>query len=217
MTVLSQTCRAAALTAALAVTVSACSVSDEGAGIRAAEVCGKFARTPSVASALVKVAGTERFGEDGSEPEKVLATLRAADGEVRAFESAGVPNCLLRPAAGGDQLVTVYFREAVVILKANAESEKTSTYYRTGASAASTDRVASIYFHCRMTSPKKEVIVNARLERESKVKLPGKEAADKQMTVANAAAKSVAQQLGCKGTNLSKGAPEAVSGVYGPR
>ncbi|BDH07437.1 hypothetical protein HEK131_46640 [Streptomyces seoulensis] len=43
--------------------------------------------------------------------------------------------------------------------------------------------MASIYFHCRMTSPKKDVSL----------------------------------QLGCKGTNLSKGAPEAVSGVYGPR
>ncbi|MGW3115099.1 hypothetical protein [Streptomyces sp. NPDC001091] len=111
----------------------------------------------------------------------------------------------------------MYFREAVVILKASDESEKTSTYYRTGASAASTDRVASIYFHCRMKSPKKDVIVNARLERESKVDLPGKEAADNQMIVANAAAKSVAQQLGCQGADLSKGAPEAISGVYGPR
>ncbi|MFH9427717.1 hypothetical protein ACH4JZ_05475 [Streptomyces sp. NPDC017615] len=167
-------------------------------------------------SALTKIAGTERFSDQGSEPKEALATLRASDGEVRAFESVGVPNCLLRPAAGGDQLVTVYFREAVVILKANAESEKTSTFYRTGASAASTDRVSSIYFHCRMTSPKKDVIVNARLERESKVKLPGKEAADNQMIVANAAAKSVAQQLGCQGADLSEGAPQAISGVYGP-
>ncbi|QBJ92620.1 hypothetical protein D0Z67_21560 [Streptomyces seoulensis] len=105
----------------------------------------------------------------------------------------------------------------MVILKANSESEKTSTYYRTGASAASEERVASIYFHCRMANPKKNIIVNARLERESKVKLSGKEAADNQMIVANAAAQSVAQQLGCQGTGLTAGAPKAVSGVYGPR
>ncbi|NEB91828.1 hypothetical protein [Streptomyces bauhiniae] len=133
-----------------------------------------------------------------------------------AFETVGVPNCLLRPAAGGGQLVTIYFREAVVILKANSESEKTSTFYRTGASAASEERVSSIYFHCRMAKPKKDIIVNARLERESKVKLSGKEAADNQMIVANAAARSVAQQLGCQETGLSVGVPEAVSGVYGP-
>ncbi|GHF24331.1 hypothetical protein E5082_05320 [Streptomyces griseoluteus] len=68
----------------------------------------------------------------------------------------------------------------------------------------------------KRAKPQKGVIVNARLERESKVKLSGREAADKQMIVANAAAQDVAQQLGCQGTNLSKGAPKAISGLYGP-
>ncbi|MFG3194512.1 hypothetical protein ACGFYT_00105 [Streptomyces sp. NPDC048208] len=202
--------------ALLAITGCSADSQKDDPGIRASEVCGKFAHETSVAAALTKIAGTGRFSDSGSEPAEALATLRAADGEVRAFESVGVPNCRLRPADGSGQLVTAYFREAVVILKASAESEKTSTYYRTGASAASTGRVASIYFHCRMTNPKKNVIVNTRLERESKVKLSGKDEANNQMIVANAAAKSVAQQLGCKETNLSEGAPQAISGVYGP-
>ncbi|MFJ6908538.1 hypothetical protein ACWERF_28685 [Streptomyces griseoluteus] len=202
---------------ALLCLITACSAdAGDDSGIRAGEACGRLAHDPSVESALTKIAGTDRFSDHGSEPKEALATLRASDGEVGAFETMGVPGCLLRPAEGGGQLVTVYFREAVVILKANAESEKTSTYYRTGASAASEGRVSSIYFHCRMTKPKKDIIVNARLERESKVKISGKEAADNQMLVANAAAQDVAQQLGCQGTNLSKGAPEAISGVYGP-
>ncbi|WP_030816819.1 hypothetical protein [Streptomyces sp. NRRL F-2799] len=105
----------------------------------------------------------------------------------------------------------------MVVLKANSESEKTSTFYRTGASAASEERVSSIYFHCRMAKPKKDIIVNARLERESKVEISGKEAADNQMIVANAAARSVAQQLGCQGADLSTGTPKAITGLYGPR
>ncbi|MBV1945442.1 hypothetical protein [Streptomyces sp. BV129] len=199
--------------------VSACSAGtpEEDAGIRAAEVCGKFAHESYVESALAKISGTARFSDNGSEPEKALAALRAADGKIEDSEMEGVPNCLLRPPPGGEHLVTISVREAAIILQANPESEKMYTYYRTGASASSSDRFTSIYFRCRMANPKKNFIVNASLERESRVKLPGKEAADKQMIVANAAAKSVAQQLGCKGTNLSKGAPEAISGVYGPR
>ncbi|MGW4221840.1 hypothetical protein ACWEG1_00105 [Streptomyces bauhiniae] len=203
---------------ALLGTVSACSggVQEGDEGVRASEVCGKFAHVPSVASTLAKLAGTERFSENGSEPEKTLATLRAADGKVEDSEMDGVSKCLLRPPSGGDHLVTVYFREAVVILKANPESEKSYTYYRTGASASASHRWATIYFRCRMKKPEKNLIINASLERESSVKLSGKREVDDQMLVANAAAQDVAQQLGCQGTNLSKGAPEAISGVYGP-
>lgn len=202
---------------ALLCLMTACSAgTGDDSGIQAGEVCEKFARDPSVEAALTKITGTDRFSDHRSEPKEALATLRASDGEVGAFETRGVPNCLLQPATGGDQLVGIYVREAVVILKANSESEKTSTYYRTGASAASEDRVASIYFHCRMANPKKNIIVNTRLERESKVKLSGKEAADNQMIVANAAAQNVAQQLGCQGTGLTAGTPKAISGVYSP-
>ncbi|MGW3115097.1 hypothetical protein [Streptomyces sp. NPDC001091] len=210
--------RVAAVGISLLGAVSACSAGapEEDAGIRAAEVCGGFAHDSAVESALAKISGTARFSDNGSEPEKALATLRAADGKVENSEMDGVPNCLLRPPPGGEHLVTISVREAAIILKANPESEKMYTYYRTGASASSTDRFASIYFRCRMANPEKNFIVNASLERESRVKLPGKEAADNQMIVANAAAKRVAQQLGCKGTDLSEGAPQAISGVYGP-
>ncbi|MFJ5521279.1 hypothetical protein ACIQB4_30110 [Streptomyces griseoluteus] len=203
---------------ALLGTVAACSggAQQRDEGVHASAVCGKFAQAPSVASALAKLAGTARFSEDGSEPNKALATLRAADGKVDDSEMDGVPKCILRPPSGGDHLVTVSFREAVVVLKANPESEKSYTYYRTGASASASHRWATIYFRCHMTKPEKNVIINASLERESSVKLSGKREVDNQMLVANAAAQDVAQQLGCQGTNLSKGAPEAISGVYGP-
>ncbi|MFF9378759.1 hypothetical protein ACF1BB_30095 [Streptomyces griseoluteus] len=203
---------------ALLGTISACSAGTQkrDEGVQASAVCGKFAHAPAVASALAKLAGTARFSENGSEPKRALATLRAADGKVDDSEMDGVPQCRLRPPSGGDHLVTVSVREAVVILKANPESEKSYTYYRTGASASASHRWATIYFRCRMTNPEKNVIINASLERESSVKLSGKREVDDQMLVANAAAQDVAQQLGCQGTNLSKGAPEAISGVYGP-
>ncbi|MFF7969203.1 hypothetical protein ACFZC3_28095 [Streptomyces sp. NPDC007903] len=215
--VLSRIFRSAALSAALAVTVSACGVGDEDAGVRAGEVCGRFAHTPAVASALAKLAGTERFNEDLSEPTEAVATLRAADGKFSGHDDlVDVPECLLRAPEGGDPLVTLYFREALVVLKPQPEYFKDYTYYRTGASAASLHRVVSIYFRCRMTKPKKSLIVNARLERESKVKLSGKSEVDAQMLVANTAALKMARQLGCQGTDLSQSPPQAISGLYGP-
>ncbi|MEW2317308.1 hypothetical protein [Streptomyces bauhiniae] len=210
--------RSVALAVALAATVSACDAGDEDAGVRADEVCGRFARTPAVASALAKLAGTERFNEALSEPKEAVATLRAADGKFSPHDDwAEVPECLLRAPEGGDPLVTLYFREALVILKPQPDYFKDYTYYRTGASAASLHRVVSIYFRCRMTKPEKSVIINARLERESKVKLSGKSEVDAQMLVANTAALKMARQLGCEGTDLSQSPPRAVSGLYGPR
>ncbi|MGW2212783.1 hypothetical protein [Streptomyces sp. NPDC001781] len=211
--------RSATVALTLLGAISACSggVQEDDEGVQASEVCGKFAYAPSIASTLTRLAGAERFSESGSEPEKALATLRAADGKVDDAEMDGVPKCLLRPPSGGDRLVTLSFREAVVILKANPESEKSYTYYRTGASASASHRWATIYFRCHMSKPKKSFIINASLERESNVKLSGKQEVDDQMLVTNAAARDVAQQLGCQETNLSEGAPEAVSGVYGPR
>ncbi|MFJ6842120.1 hypothetical protein ACIQRE_05530 [Streptomyces griseoluteus] len=210
--------RSMALAAALVASVSACDAGDENAGVRAGEVCDRFARAPAVASALVKLAGTERFDENLSEPKEAVATLRAADGKFSDHDDwAEVPECLLRAREGGDPLVTLYFREALVVLKPQPEYFKDYTYYRTGASAASLHRVVSIYFHCRMTKPSKSVIINARLERESKVKLSGKSEVDAQMLVANTAALKMARQLGCQGTGLSQTPPQAVSGLYGPR
>ncbi|MGA5727028.1 hypothetical protein ACPCI1_00100 [Streptomyces seoulensis] len=210
--------RSATVAIALLGTLSACSGGPQGgnSGVQAGEVCGKFAHAPSVASALAKLAGADRFSESGSEPEKALATLRAADGKVDDSELDGVPQCLLRPPSGGEPVVTVSFREAVVVLKADPESEKTYTYYRTGASASASHRWATIYFRCRMTKPEKNLVINVSLERESSVKLSGKQEVDDQMLVVNAAAKDVARQLGCGGTGLSEEAPKAVSGVYGP-
>ncbi|WP_330235289.1 hypothetical protein [Streptomyces sp. NBC_00566] len=208
--------RSATVSITLLGAISACSggIQAENEGVKANEVCGKFAHTTSVASALARLTGTERLSEDGSEPEKALAALRDADGKVEDSEMQGVPKCLLRPPTGGNQLVTIYFREAVVILKANPESEKTNTYYRTGASASASHRWATIYFHCHMTKPAKDVIINASLERESSIKLSGKREAEDQMLVVNAAAQGVARQLGCQGTNLTSGGPQAISGVY---
>ncbi|RZU44810.1 hypothetical protein EV284_2286 [Streptomyces sp. BK022] len=199
-------------------TVSACGAGDEDAGVRANEVCGRFARAPAVASALAKLAGTERFNEDLSEPAEAIAKLRAADGKYNEHEDLWeVPECLLRAPEGGYPLVTLYFREALVVLKPQPAFFKDYTYYRTGASAASLHRAVSIYFHCRMTKPeKKSIIINARLERESKVKLSGRSEVDAQMLVANTAALKMARQVGCQGTDLSQSPPQAISGLYGP-
>ncbi|MEU5595982.1 hypothetical protein [Streptomyces sp. NPDC020298] len=200
---------------AVAVTATACGVDDHASGERSREVCDSFAAEGDVASALSRISDTDRFTDSGSKPEETLASLRSADGMVTSAEELqGSPLCVLKPAGEDDPLLTIYLREASTVSKADSEKEKTFTLYDTGASAMATDRLASIYFHCRMSNPRKSIIVNGTLERENKVGVPRKETTDKQMLVMNAAARQVTDELGCAGADLAEGTPKATSGVY---
>lgn len=207
----------AVVTAAMTAAVTACDSNEKAKapGASSKNVCGHFAKQSAVAAALARIGGTERFTDAGSKPKETLASLRSADGKIDSTqETQGSPLCALKSADTKDLILTIYFREALTVAKANSESEKTFTFYDTGASALGSDRLASIYFRCHMTNPSKDIIVNGTLERENKVDVPDKEVAGKQMVVMNAAARKVADELGCENPKLTAGAPKAVSGVY---
>jgi hypothetical protein len=209
--------RAVVVATVIAAAVAGCgSEKDEhSAAANSKEVCGHFAKDSDTATALSRISGTDRFSEGGSKRKQTLASLRAADGKTdSAQELQGSPLCVLKSADGETSILSIYFREASTVSKASSENEKTFTFYGTGASAMASNRLASIYFRCRMQNPSKSLIINGSLERENKLDIDGKEAADQQMVVMNAAARQVAKDLGCDGAGLSKQPPQAVSGVY---
>jgi hypothetical protein len=207
--------RIALVTAAIVVTTTGCDSRDgDGAAANAREVCGHFAQDADVASALSQISRTERFLEGGSQRKRTLAELRAADGKTdNAEELQGSPLCVLK-STDGDRILSIYFRDAAAVSRASTENEKTFTFYDTGQSAMATDRLASIYFRCRMPGSERSIIMNGTLERENKVDISGKRAAGQQMLVLNAAARQVVNDLRCDGAELSEGPPAAVSGVY---
>ncbi|MCM3264574.1 hypothetical protein M3765_11115 [Streptomyces thermoviolaceus] len=181
-------------------------------GVSAEKVCNNFAHEPSTATALSRIAGTDRFVEIGSKPEETLALLRSANGKVDEVEELqGSPLCSLKTTSK-QAVLTIFFREAKAVIKASPEGENIFTFYRTGASALASDRIASIYFYCRMPGHRERTIINGTLERENKIDLSGKELADQQMTVINAAARQVADELQCEKPDLVPGTPAAVSG-----
>lgn len=208
--------KVAAVTAVIAVATTGCDSGDGGdAAANSKEVCGHFARDADVATALSRISGTDRFSESRSQRKRTLADLRAADGKSdSAEELQGSPLCVLKSADGDNRILSIYFRDAATVTEATAENKKTFTFYNTGQSAMATDRLASIYFGCRMPDSSKRVIINGTLERENAVDISGKEAAGQQMFVLNAAAHQVAKDLGCDGAGLSEKPPTAVSGVY---
>jgi hypothetical protein len=181
-------------------------------GVGAEKVCNNFAHESSTAAALSRIAGTDRFVEIGSKPKETLALLRSANGKIDGVEELqGSPLCSLKTTNKQDVL-TIFFREAKTVITASPEGENIFTFYRTGAAALASDRIASIYFYCRMPGHREKTIINGTLERENKINLSDKELTDKQMIVINAAARQVAGELRCEKPDLVAGAPEVVSG-----
>ncbi|MFD9034585.1 hypothetical protein ACFVZW_26125 [Streptomyces sp. NPDC059567] len=196
----------AAVAAILATT--ACAADGEGAakGKTAADVCGGFAKDASPLAALTAIAGEGGLTDDRSKPDETLETLREADGKLTTQELAtGSPFCRLRNASDGESVFDITFREALVV--PGTRDRATFHYFSTGADALSSDRYAQIMFPCRMEEPAKDIIVSAELERPgesdaSTANIPGL-----QVTVLNAAARSVATALGCGDPKLVDGVP----------
>ncbi|GGV12952.1 hypothetical protein GCM10010275_62500 [Streptomyces litmocidini] len=198
--------------AALAMATAGCtSGSDDAApqGQPASEVCGGFAREPDAASALEAIAGKDvRLTADRSDPERVLGELRKAartpQGGKQRME--GIPFCTLEAAGDEKNVLNITLREALAV--PTGEAAKTSvTAYSTGRLATSSDLFASVYFTCRMPAPAHEIVLDAELERADENEADHAGIRDEQITLANAAARHVAAELGCTGTGLVRGVP----------
>ncbi|MCX4981178.1 hypothetical protein [Streptomyces sp. NBC_00572] len=205
-----------AAVALLSVVATACSAGGDDAvakGQPASEVCGGFAAEPAVASALEGIAGKGvPLTSEQSEPDRVLDELRKAartpqDGKRRMER---VPFCELEVAADEKNVLTLFFREALAV-PGNDASKGMVTFYSTGRRASSSDLHGSIYFTCRLKAPAHDIVIDAELERadENEADRPGIRA--EQITLANAAARHVADELGCADTGLVDGVPAEAS------
>ncbi|WP_306328732.1 hypothetical protein [Streptomyces venezuelae] len=201
-----------AAVALLSVVATACSADGGDAvakGQSASEVCGGFAGEPVVTSALEAIAGKGvPLTSDQSEPERVVSELRKAAQTQQSGKQRmkGIPFCALEVAADEKDVLTVTLREALAVPSREASKEFV-TFYSTGRAATSSDLFASIYFDCRMKAPAHDIVLSAELERadENEADHPG--IREEQITLANAAARKVADQLGCTGTGLATGVP----------
>ncbi|WP_030692034.1 hypothetical protein [Streptomyces globisporus] len=198
--------------AALAMAAAGCTPgSDDAApaGQSASEVCGGFAGEPGAASALEAIAGKDvRLTADRSEPDEVLGELRKAARTPQSGKQRmeGIPFCTLEAAGDEKNVLTVTLREALAVPTGEA-SKASVTAYSTGRLATSSDLFASVYFTCRMPAPAHEIVLDAELERADENEADHAGIRDEQITLANAAARHVAAELGCAGTGLVKGVP----------
>ncbi|MFE5656783.1 hypothetical protein ACFQ9H_11460 [Streptomyces sp. NPDC056517] len=196
----------------LALSATACSSGGDDAtakGQSASEVCGGFAGDPAVTSALDAIAGKgASLTSDGSEPERVLTDLRKAartpqSGKERMRD---IPFCKLETAGDEKNVLGITLREALAVPKGDAVKEF-ATFYSTGRRATSALLHASIYFTCRMPAPAHEIVLVAELDRADENEADHPAIRDEQITLTNAAARHVAAELGCAGTELVEGVP----------
>lgn len=194
---------------------AACSSGGEEApvkGLAASEVCGGFAKEAPAETALKAVMGTERFTSDLSEPEKALEALRQAaliDQSAKADKPRmkGVPFCWLLPAEGGEDSLRVEFHEELGVPERDPRFGGSVTYFRSGGRAYASDSLASVFFGCRMEAPAHEIVVAAKVEGPNGTRAPQEEVRVHLITLANAAARQIAADLGCQNSGLATGVP----------
>ncbi|MCP3822478.1 hypothetical protein NLX86_31650 [Streptomyces sp. A3M-1-3] len=182
---------------------------EEDQGTPADVVCGGFAKDAPSSTALKAIAGDGNFTSDLSEPDEVLKALREAalieqSGKTRM---QGIAFCWLLPTEDGKSGLRIEFREALGVPERDARLEETVTYFSSGESASSSDGVAKVFFKCRMKAPAHEIIISAELQRSDRIEAPPKDIRAHQITLANAAARKVAADLGCQDTQLANGVP----------
>ncbi|MFJ7065356.1 hypothetical protein [Streptomyces sp. NPDC101115] len=177
------------------------------------QVCGGFADAAETRAALAAVVGGDTLVEDRYEPDATLKALREADGELTTGELAhGTLYCKVRKAGDEEPAFSIDFREALVV--PGGRGDGTFTAFRTGSEAQASDRFAKILFHCRgARAPKgaRDRIVAAELERTNDLALRKEDLVVHQVTVLNAAARAVADRLGCTDTELVDGVPSPLA------
>ncbi|MFG3494424.1 hypothetical protein [Streptomyces sp. NPDC047928] len=180
------------------------------------ELCGGFAEGESLA-ALESIVGEDVLTDRLSDREGTIRALRSPDGEVTVEEYAsGSPYCRLWSERDSGQVLDIAFREALVIPESRDRAQ--FTYYASGRKAFSSDRLAMVYFECRL-SGSKDFFLAAMLERSNRKRehVPGVRAS--QITLLNAAARAVSKDLNCQNdTKLVAGVPvpEAADGAPAP-
>ncbi|MET9435235.1 hypothetical protein [Streptomyces sp. NPDC006551] len=195
------------------VSVTACSANvDEDKGTNASEVCGGFAKGATSEAALEAVAGTDRFTSELSEPKKALEALREAalvdqSGKGGKPRMQDLPYCWLLSAEDGKTALRVTFREELAVPERDARFGDSVTYFSSGARAYASDSLASVFFPCRMKAPAHEIVIATKLQGPEGSQKPQKDVRVQLITLANAAARHAATDLGCQDVRLATGVP----------
>ncbi|BFO18398.1 hypothetical protein SHKM778_47860 [Streptomyces sp. KM77-8] len=102
--------RFSAAVALVSLTASACSGSSEkedSAGRGSNTVCGAFAQSDNVRSAVREATGVDGCKDDRSQPDEALRSLREADGKLDQNELMGSPYCRIQSAENGKEVLSI--------------------------------------------------------------------------------------------------------------
>ncbi|QIP86263.1 hypothetical protein GLX30_22025 [Streptomyces sp. Tu 2975] len=168
-------------------------------------ICGGiFARGGTVTAALEALVDGTAVTDEASQPEAALKAL-TAPGEGKGVE--GAPFCRVQAAGSGEWFFNIDVRQASAVPSGDDDMGGDLTYFSTGELASSTDSFAALYFKCRPNAGGREIIVNAELEQLDEGAGTGKGIRVDQMTVLNAAAQKIAENVRCGETKLVEGVP----------
>lgn len=98
--------------------------------------------------------------------------------------------------------------KSVALSERDPRLAKSATYFSTGVRAYSSDNLAWVYFKCRVKAPAHEIVIEAQFGGPDGHKPPQKDIRAHRITVANAAARQVAADLGCQKPGLVEGVPK---------
>ncbi|MFG3345645.1 hypothetical protein ACGF1Z_11360 [Streptomyces sp. NPDC048018] len=198
---------------AAAIVLAGCSTGTtepgEPKGAAAAEVCGGFAGEAATTAALKAVTGADRFGEGLSDPEKAVAALRDAvrSGQANPNRPQGYPYCRLLPAGHEEQDLQVVVKGVRAAPGRDARLADSTTWYASGAQALATSGHAAVFFTCRLASPAKGIVIGTEARAYPGPEGDGARRRTHLVTLANAAARQVSQDLGCLDDRLAPGVP----------
>ncbi|MFE9737931.1 hypothetical protein [Streptomyces sp. NPDC006477] len=203
---------AAAVVAAL---LAGCSGGDGGdatkepEGLSAAEVCGGFAKDAPAAAALKAVLGSERFEDDLSKPDKAVARLRAdaAAPWADSYRPQAVKYCGLRPVEGGQKDLGIDVGAVGKGPYLGPELAGKVTSYTSGLQAFSSSGLAKLYFSCRREAPARTIVVETAVRGPAGTPETDLEQRTRLITLANAAARQISEELGCEEDGLVTGMP----------
>ncbi|MET8505652.1 hypothetical protein ABZV60_13490 [Streptomyces sp. NPDC004787] len=213
--------KAAVALTAVAVLAGCSGGGAEPAGPRttaAAEVCGGFARDAVTAAALKDVMGTERYEEGASHPDSALAELRELirAGQENPARPQGHTYCRLRPTVPDGQDLTVLVNG---VAEAPGQDPRltATTWYASGARAFATHGHAKVYFTCGPKPSDRGIVIETEVSAPDGTAEADPRRRTRLVTLANAAARHVAAELGCTDTELAAGvpAPLPAGGAHG--
>ncbi|MFE5910349.1 hypothetical protein ACFQ6B_14880 [Streptomyces wedmorensis] len=183
--------------------------SEEPEGLAAAEVCGGFAKDADAAAALKAVLGGGRFDDDLSQHDRAVARLRddAAAPWADSYRPQPVKYCGLRPVEGGPKDIEVEVGAVGKGPYLGPELAGSVTSYASGVEAFSSAGTGRVYFSCRPEATAHAIVVGTTVRGPAGVPDTDLDQRTRLVTLANAAARGVAAELGCTDTGLVEGVP----------